>query len=201
MCNHRVCAKLKKSGACGSLSVVLAAPGPNPMVLLVKQNSGQYEGKYTVCSGKRDTADNECWIATAVRELREEMKLAMTETQFLQMCSNGGETRVIRKGPTPIFVCILPELQTPKCRLDPLVIFRDSLNRAIETDRNDDELPAEYKEVIRVDWFDLNMKIYVPGGESFSDADIVFSQYATIIFPHLERQYKKLLRRTTLVSP
>lgn len=199
MCNHRVCAKLKNSGACGSLSVALVAPGPRPMMLLVKQNSGQYEGKYTVCSGKRDEKDNECWVATAVRELREEMKLDMSESQFLQICSSGGETRVIRKGTTPIFVGILNELSvSDKSVIDPLAIFRDSLNRAIEADRNDNELPAEYKEVSRVDWFDLSMKIYTDD-ENFSDSDIVFSQYATIIFPHLERRYKKLLRRSRCI--
>lgn len=206
MCNHRVCAKLKNSGACGSLSVALVAPGPKPMMLLVKQNSGQYEGKYTVCSGKRDEKDNECWVTTAVRELQEEMKLAMSESQFLEICSAGGETRVIRKGPTPIFVAILNELSVPyellkECKADPLAIFRDSLNRAIEADRTNEELPAEYKEVSRVDWFDFSMKIYAPDDENFSDTDIVFSQYATIIFPHLERQYKKLLQRTTRRSP
>jgi len=194
MCNHKVCANLKKSGACGSLSVALIAPGPRPLMLLVKQNSGQYEGKYTICSGKRDETDGECWVATAVRELREEMKLGLSESQFLEICSADGETRVIRKGPTPIFVGILDELRAAykfdnsnKSKINPLAIFRDSLNHAIEADRNNEELAPEYREVVRVDWFYFNTDIYA------RDEKVVLSPYSKIVFPHLQRRYKKAL--------
>ncbi len=196
-CRHRVCAKLKKGNACGSLSVVLVAPGPVPHVLLVKQNSGQYKGKYTICSGKRDACDGECWVATAIRELREEMKLSMSERQFLDICDHAGKTQVLRKGSTPIFIGVLRELSALNKSVNLLTIFRDSLNRAIEVDRTDAELPEEYKEVSRVDWFDFDMAIYIPNDEEA----VVFSPYSKIVFPDLQRRFGKVLRVASKVSP
>lgn len=206
-CSHRVCAKLRAGGACTSLSVILVVPSPNPCVLLVKQNSGQYEGRYTVCSGKRDEEDGDCWVATAIREMREEIKLHVSEKQFMRMCSAGGEVRVIRKGPTPIFIAMLPELvptksvettqcddapQDPSITLeDTLVIFRDQLNAAIISDRDNESLPSEYREVDRVDWFGLDLKMCF----SSNDEEVIFSTYAKLVVADIARRYGKMLTR------
>jgi 8-oxo-dGTP pyrophosphatase MutT (NUDIX family) len=79
------------------------------VILLGKEVSGRYAGKYNICSGNLDNSDNGCYINAAKRELYEEFKIdAFNDKTFDKIFKDSqNQIRFILHHDTPILVGIV----------------------------------------------------------------------------------------------
>lgn len=118
-------------------------------ILLGIERAGRYANQYNICGGKRDTLD-ECFIDAATRELFEEFKLQLTRDEFITRCIRKNRLNVVVIGKTPVFVIEFTGLKRSTC------------NKIINNHNTDLQLGNQYKEMKRVDWFQINPLIIIP---------------------------------------
>ena len=101
-CAHDVC-KLNSAG----VAVCIVDPRMR-CVLVGRERFGKYAGRYNICSGGAEAdKDVGCIVNTAMRELREEMKLRFDNVDaFLRMftSSKTGRLRYFVLGSTPVLI-------------------------------------------------------------------------------------------------
>lgn len=101
-CEHEVC-KLKSAG----VAVCIVDP-VRRCVLVGRERFGKYAGRFNICSGgAEDEKDHGCIIQTAMRELREELKIRFDdERMFMRMFSSTrtGRLRYFVLGSTPVLI-------------------------------------------------------------------------------------------------
>lgn len=171
LCDHEVCKRIESLNLSKSMGVAFLSereckvpvrdPSPTKRIrenteprlvesciLLARHLTGQCRGTFSVPSGKMDPVDDGCWIATARRELHEELKLKISEQEFFEFFCDRDRThiRLLQNGRTPIFVGFYPEINIRV------------LNNQLELAAQDPSTPAHEREVDRVEWFRIASK-------------------------------------------
>lgn len=90
MCQHTTCANIVKKtngkAKAASVAFVLNYRFPNGdkqwVIALGKEDFGKYQNQFNLCCGSLDKQDNGCFIACAIRELREEFKINLSWKDF-----------------------------------------------------------------------------------------------------------------------
>jgi len=147
MCKHQICHKVhtirknnNRIGYGGAACIVLNNYFEQRWVaLLGHERGGDYKGTYNLCAGKVDIQDNGCYVATVIRELEEEFKIKIQESD---LCDKNGNLRVFYKG-SPIFILIVKGLK------------RNDVNQLIGNDCKNKYLPSCMREMDKVNYFDL----------------------------------------------
>lgn len=80
-CKHKICLNLALSGAKLKTGVSTVVHSGNT-IILGKVGLGWKYGSLAVCSGKFDSENDNCWLETAIRELREEFKITAAVGRF-----------------------------------------------------------------------------------------------------------------------
>jgi 8-oxo-dGTP pyrophosphatase MutT (NUDIX family) len=141
-CLHDVC-KMRSGG------VAMCIVDPIRRVVLVgRERFGKYAGRFNICSGGVDDADGGCLVRTAMRELREELKLRFAdEHAFLRMFSSThtGRLRYLVLGSTPVFIGWVDASQ----------ISLDTIRSHMARDLASDTAAPCYKEMDDVRWAPL----------------------------------------------
>ena len=153
MCKHETCANLDRQNAGKGIAVVvLYSYLQYPTALLGLERSGPYAGKLNLCAGKMEQQDNNCWLQTLVRELKEEFKIHLKFGPEFDAIFRGsdGRLRVFMEGRTPVFVGVFPN------------ISRRKLNPLIAAANSNPMLPASQKEMAKVELVRLDNLTVVP---------------------------------------
>jgi len=106
MCNHRTCAEITSKGGRGVATVIYLNHTQHGLVFgLGKERGGQYANQYSVCAGSMDPQDGCCYITTSMRELKEELGITLTLSQFDQHFRNKfGKIRYFMIRKTAVFL-------------------------------------------------------------------------------------------------
>lgn len=140
-CEHHICQKETKG-----VGVCIVDP-TQQKILLGLERFGKYRGKFNLCAGSLEPEDDGCAVNAARRELREEFKVHLTETEFARHFGFGNNRghvlRYTMIGPTPVFIGYY---DTHELKYDDLTL---RMQRAIA----DDMLPGTQKEMEESRWF------------------------------------------------
>jgi hypothetical protein len=151
-CNHNICnvliSKLKNPNKGGAGCIILTKVEDKYVALLGYEKYGtKNKHKLNLATGGRNPSDNGCYIKCALRELNEEYKINLSETEFFKYFTDT-ENKVqyqIMGGVTPVFIGILPKIDI------------NELNRKINYDNIYNTDPS-YREMEFVDYVDIYTK-------------------------------------------
>lgn len=164
-CIHDLC-KLKTGG----VAVCIVDPR-RKCVLVGRERFGKYAGRFNICSGGVEPdKDHGCLVKTAIRELREELKLRFDDcNSFLRMFSSlkTGKSRYLVLGSTPVLIgwC------------DSTHICLDTIKKHMAADIANTGAPDCYKEMEDVRWANIS--------ESASGSDNNLSRLAVAVMRRL----------------
>lgn len=106
------------------------------VVILGREKYGDYKHQYNIVAGKREK--NECILETAVREVKEELKIDISKQDLIN-----SHSELI--GKTPVFFV---KIQSG--------ISRQTLNFNVTSDLSNMNLPYSYKEIDHIDYFKIS---------------------------------------------
>lgn len=143
-CDHYICQKeIKGVGVC------IVDP-TQEKILLGLERFGKYRGKFNLCAGSLEPEDDACAVKAAMRELREEFKVHLDESEFTRhfgiRTHNNGVRFTLRYtmvGPTPIFIG----------HFDVHALKYNELTAQMKRAIDDDMLPGTQKEMEESRWF------------------------------------------------
>lgn len=178
MCNCHICHLLISNGAKSHVGAGVAVVTnynhrngsmPTKAILLGLERYGTYRNQYNICCGKKDNPCD-CFVETAMRELKEEFKMDSDRNNFINRCTLRGQLRFIVQGPTPIFIYQVTGLS------------RSTVNEIITSHNNSPFLPHCYKEMLRVDWFTLSGCRIIPDSKNpFLTSNVNVTDFASRI--------------------
>jgi len=169
---HRFCQNTPKG-----VAVCIVDPQKRT-VLLGLEMFGKYRGKFNICAGSLEPEDQGCAIKAAKRELREEFKLDIADSDFQKaFCFRRPDVfRFVMVGPTPVFVGYF----------DADALSARDLTVQMKADIDDQALPGTHKEMEQANWFSLD-----------ENASIVWSRFARIA---VKRVVSRPCRSTQIVK-
>jgi hypothetical protein len=152
-CNHKICKllykKLRDPSKGGAGCLILTKIEDKWVALLGFEKYGtKNKNKLNLCAGGRNPSDNGCFVTCALRELKEEFKIELTEKEFFRYFTDHNTKKVlysIMGGVTPIFIGVFPYIDI------------QMLNENINYD-NKYNLDPTYREMAFVDFVDINTK-------------------------------------------
>ena len=155
---HKTCREASKNNVTGVAVLLLNNYHDKnndtitPVLLFGKERFGRYAGSYNTCAGKLEKKNNYCVIQAAMEEITEETAISCrTFAKFDKLCKDK-ETNKLRKF---IFKNSHASLTVFVAHLHSLNIFKDKLNAKLKENILNKDLPKDYKEIDRVDWFKL----------------------------------------------
>jgi hypothetical protein len=121
-CNHKICNKIHKqtnnSKRGGAGCLILTKQNEKWVALLgCERYGGKNKGKLNLAAGGRNVEDNDCYIECAIRELKEEFKISLTHSEFLNYFSDKNTKKIFYQiigKTTPVFIGVLPNIDLTK---------------------------------------------------------------------------------------
>ena len=171
---HLTCIEAAAAGACLSAFILPTTKhGDEHVVLVGKETSGNYQGKFNMIGGKGDPCDNGCLIECLRREVAEEGKIDLTDDAIFEKHMRDpvtGKLRVlyVGAGKTPVFVGDFPALSC------------GPINQKIAQDNQNPALPDCHKELEQVQWVNVSDAFTQPNGKT-----ILVSYFAQEGIKHL----------------
>lgn len=146
--NCGLCNYLYRNNAVQSAGIFICVLYDNQLTVLAgKETDGNYKNLYNVPGGKMDPEDRGCYKKCAIRELKEELKIYLTNKRFHQLFSyydgRGTKYRIFMCGRTPIFYTTELPISLKDINLN--------LRKALYSDKAD-----KYREISKVQLFNLN---------------------------------------------
>jgi hypothetical protein len=117
-CNHNICKKIHKQtnnskrGGAGCL-ILTKKNGKWVALLGCEKHGGKNKGKLNLAAGGRNDEDDDCYINCAIRELKEEFKINLTYSEFLNYFSDKNTKKIfyhIIGKTTPVFIGVFPNI-------------------------------------------------------------------------------------------
>lgn len=169
--NHRTCAALLAQKCKTGVGIIPYSyySEKDLVFMLGKERGGKYQNKYNICSGKRNHGED-CWIETALRELKEEFKLdwSFHDFELAFRSPKTGKIRYLIHNQTPVFIGLKMKLSRNIC------------NALI---RNEKSTTSSHHEISSVEFFRVtwNGQIYLYKTDLHKTAEI--SSFASAVLP------------------
>ncbi len=143
-----LCNYLYRSNAVESAGIFICTYYDDQLTVLAgKETDGKYKNMYNVPGGKMDPEDQGCYKKCAIRELKEELKIHLSNKQFHRLFSyyDGRNTKyqIFMCGRTPIFYTTNLQISLKDINLN--------LQKSLYSDTSD-----KYREISKVRLFRLN---------------------------------------------
>ncbi len=182
VCHHKICNQLYKRlrdpSKGGSGCLVLTKIDRKWAALLGYEKYGnKNKNKLNLAAGGRNEEDMGCYIKCAIRELNEEFKINLSESEFFKYFSdtNGNIQYIIMGGVTPVFIGIIPNINL------------DELNKKIRYDNMYNTDPS-MQEMEFVDFVDIYTRKQITGNQPVSK----ISSFANTMINKLISSYNLL---------
>lgn len=176
ICNHKTCDEIRKrrnsklGGGIGIAYIVNYNHSGQYAIMLGKERFGAYKNMYSLCSGKLDPCDNNCYIKAAKRESGEEFKIDIQDKKIFDTVfkNSNGKTRFIMHNGTPILIGVING------------VSRKQINPLIEACNNNAQLDHSLKEMSKVDYF------WLQNGQQIEGKKSTLSGYASAIISKID---------------
>lgn len=182
MCLHRTCANIhkrrRKAGyyrRAGVGIVYLTEFQGQCVIGLGYERFGQYQYTYNICAGKMEPVDNDCFLNTVIRELKEEFKISLSYAShdpnsysFDRIFkSSSGQIRYFLHNGTPIFIGLFPD-------------YRPYIQFQMTADISNPSLSSSHKEMSHFEYFNCQT-LLTPRGTS-----LPISPFANAVIKQLQ---------------
>ena len=165
-CDCVWCTYWKRLGVTGGVAIVLLQKEGNDVSSLIcLENSGRYQGKYNITTGKVDPIDNGCRINTCCRELYEELNILITPRNLIKRLK---------------FTWKHDDTAVVVLEFDRINIVKK--NREIQIRNNDEDLPKTYREIQKVSYVDIKTMVS-------PECNIEYTDYARDILKKLNEEF------------